>query len=93
MPITADIQFSTDRQACACRLDLTRDPAAPFLAAAARYRALAAEAQLQALVAIRTNPEAIQRTEAAYRGLVLKQARNLKHARRLEKRINARAAQ
>lgn len=87
MPITADIQFSTDRQACACRLDLTRDPAAPFLAA------LAAEAQLQALVAIRTNPEAIQRTEAAYRGLVLKQARNLKHARRLEKRINARAAQ
>lgn len=52
---------------------------------AARCRALAAEADLQALIAIRTDAEKIQRTEDSFRALIVRQARHLKYARRIEK--------
>ena len=56
-------------------------------ALAARYRALAVEADLRALMAIRTDPEKIERTEEAFRALIVLQARHLKHARRIEKSL------
>ena len=93
MLTTAVYQHSTQDQTCCCDLDLRRDPGAPFAASAARYRALAAEAEIQALIAIRTNADAIQRTEAAFRGLIVKQARCLRHARLLERRMNAEVSQ
>jgi hypothetical protein len=42
---------------------------------ALRHRILAAEADLNALIAVRTDADAIQRTEATYRGLIVKQDR------------------
>lgn len=58
-----------------------------YSAAAAGYRVMAAEADIQALVAIRTDPETIRRTEDLFRGLIAKQSRYQKHAADLAARV------
>lgn len=54
---------------------------------AVQCRALAAEADIAALVAVRTDAETIQRTEASYRGLVVKQDRYRRLARQLARQL------
>jgi hypothetical protein len=53
---------------------------------ALRYRILAAEAAINALIAARTDADAIPRTEATYPGLVAKQDRYRRQVRRLVRR-------
>jgi hypothetical protein len=54
---------------------------------ALQHRILAAEADINALVAVRTDADAIQRTEATYRGLIAKQDRYRRLARQLALRL------
>jgi hypothetical protein len=54
---------------------------------AVQCRTLAAEADIAALVAVRTDADAIQRTEATYRGLIVKQDRYRRLARQLVRRL------
>jgi len=58
---------------------------------ALRHRILAAEADLNALIAVRTDADAIQRTEATYRGLIVKQDRYRRLVRQLARRLEAAA--
>lgn len=61
-----------------------------FSVAAARYKILAIEAEIQALVVLRAaDPEKIQKTEDTYRGLIARQARYRQHARQLAKQMSA----
>jgi len=55
--------------------DSTNTMPIAFSVEALRHRILAAEADINALVAVRTGADAIQRTEATYRGLIAKQDR------------------
>jgi hypothetical protein len=52
-----------------------------------RYRILAVEAAINALIAARTEPDAIQRTEATYRGLIAKQDRYRRQVRQRVRRL------
>jgi hypothetical protein len=54
---------------------------------ALKYRILAAEADINALVAVRTDANSIQRTEATYRGLIAKQDRYRRQAQQLARRL------
>jgi erythromycin esterase-like protein len=58
-----------------------------FSVEALRYRILAAEADINALAATRTEADAIQRTEATYRGLIAKQDRYRRQVRQLVRRL------
>jgi len=60
-----------------------------FSVEALRHRILAAEADINALVAVRTDADVIQRTEATYRGLIAKQDRYRRLARQLVRRLEA----
>jgi len=67
--------------------DSTNTTVIAFSVEALRYRALAAEADLNALMAIRTNGDAVQRTEATYRGLITKQDRYHRLMRQLTRQL------
>jgi hypothetical protein len=67
----------------------TTAAAAAYAAVAARFCILAVEADIQALMAIRTDPEKAERTEGTYRGLIIRQARYRRHATNLEKLVAA----
>jgi erythromycin esterase-like protein len=67
--------------------DSTNSTAIAFSVEALRYRILAAEADINALIAVRTNADAIQRTEATYRGLIVKQDRYRRLVRQLVRRL------
>jgi hypothetical protein len=58
-----------------------------FSIEALRYRVLAAEADINALAATRTDADAIRRTEATYRGLIAKQDRYRRQVRQLARRL------
>ncbi len=60
---------------------------ARYSAIAARFRMMATEADIQALIAIRTDPDKIHRTEDVYRSLICRQARYRRHVSNLEKQI------
>lgn len=61
--------------------DSTLTTSIAFNVEALRYRILAAEAASNALIAARTDADAIQRTEATYRGLIAKQDRYRRQVR------------
>jgi erythromycin esterase-like protein len=68
--------------------DSTNTTAIAFSVEALRYRILAAEADINALIAVRaTDTELIQRTEATYRGLIVKQDRYRRLVRQLVRRL------
>jgi hypothetical protein len=58
-----------------------------FSVEALRHRILAAEADINALAAMRTDADAIRRTEATYRGLIAKQDRYRRQVRHLARRL------
>lgn len=60
---------------------------AAHIVEATRYRMLAAEADIAALVAVRTDADTIQRTEATFRGLIAKQDRYCRLVRQLARRL------
>ncbi len=58
-----------------------------FNVEALRYRILAVEAAINALIAARTDADAIQRTEATDRGLIAKQDRYRRQVRQRVRRL------
>jgi hypothetical protein len=67
--------------------DSTNTTSIAFNVEALRYRILAAEAAINALIAARTDADAVQRTEATYRGLIAKQDRYRRQVRQLVRRL------
>jgi hypothetical protein len=67
--------------------DSTNTTVTVFSIEALRFRILATEADLNALMAFRTNADAIQRTEANYRGLIVKLDRYRRLVRQLVRRL------
>ena len=69
--------------------DSTNTTSIAFNVEALRYRILAAEADINALIAARTDPDAIQRTEASDRGLIAKQDRYRRRVRQRVRRLRS----
>ena len=67
--------------------DSTNTMPIAFNVEALRHRILAAEADINALAAVRTDADVVQRTEATYRGLIAKQDRYRRLARQLAHRL------
>ena len=67
--------------------DSTNTMPIAFNVEALRHRILAAEADINALVAVRTGADVIQRTEATYRGLIAKQDCYRRRMRQLARRL------
>jgi hypothetical protein len=62
--------------------DSTNTMSIAFNVEALRHRTLAAEADINALAAVRTDADVVRRTEATHRGLIAKQDRYRRLARR-----------
>jgi hypothetical protein len=69
--------------------DSTNTTSIAFNVEALRYCILAAEADINALIAARTDPDAIQRTEASDRGLISKQDRYRRRVRQRVRRLRS----
>jgi hypothetical protein len=67
--------------------DSTNTMSIAFSVEALRHRILAAEADINALAAVRTDADVVRRTEATHRGLIAKQDRYRRLARQLARRL------